>query len=204
MLRILLVIALLGLGGSALAAGDKPDDTAQAKKLFVLGTTNFELGRYQEALQSYLEAYQKKPLPGFLFNIGLCHRKLGRHADAVAAFEKFLAEDPKAPNRADAEAFLAEERAAAAAEPPPTSPPNPPPPVIPAPLPPAPAEVPPLAADAALTTDTGSDGLWLWAAAGGATLAAALAAGTVAAVMLLSPPSPTPPEPLARVDLRSP
>ena len=180
--------------------------TAQAKKLFVLGTTNFELGRFDEALKSYLEAYQKKPLPGFLFNIGLCQRKLGDHAAAAAAFEQYLVQLPKAANRADVEQMLAEERRAAAAMPAPVPVVEPPLPTAPPPAPP-PTPEEPLAQEVAPAPVAEPDdaGVWLWAAAGGAVLVAA--AGTVAAVALLAPPAataPPPAAPLARIDLRSP
>ncbi|MBI1946522.1 MAG: tetratricopeptide repeat protein [Deltaproteobacteria bacterium] len=203
-MRGLLVLAFVMAGAPALA---EDTDTAQAKKLFVLATTNYELGRFDDALRSYLEAYQRKPLPGFLFNIGLCHRKLGDHVAAVAAFEEYLAKVPKAQNRADVEAMLAEERAAAAAAPPPT-----PPPVVaePAPPPPPAAAVAPVAPEQAPPPSeppAGDDGgTWVWAAAGGAVLVAA-AAGTVAAVAFFAQPATTPPattQPLARVDLRTP
>jgi tetratricopeptide (TPR) repeat protein len=59
----------------------------------------FELGNFREALEEYERAYQIAPLPGFLFNIGQCHRNLGNLKKAVFSFRHYLRKKPEARNR---------------------------------------------------------------------------------------------------------
>lgn len=140
-----LLLALL----LALAAGDDPA-TADAKAMYARGKEAFEAGRTAEALADFEGAYARKPLPGFLFNIALCHRALKNHGKAVEALERYLRALPNAPNKAEAGRILEEERAYAAAQssaPPPTPPPATPPPARPsAPVVPPAAALPPVAA----------------------------------------------------------
>ena len=63
------------------------------------GEKLFALGKFDEALDEYQKAYDAKPLPDFLFNIGQCHRNLGDYEAAIFSFKKFLKLDPEAPNR---------------------------------------------------------------------------------------------------------
>jgi hypothetical protein len=149
------MIALLftALCAGSLAPSAKPaepslwaaaDDaaTVEARALHAQGKAAYDADRFQEALTLFEGAFQRRPLPGFLFNIGQCLRKLGRHGEAARAFERYLEAQPDASNREDVEALIAEERAAAAPAPPPPSPPA---------LPPvdAPLEPPPLSAETA-------------------------------------------------------
>lgn len=123
--------------------------TADAKALYAQGKQAFEGGRTTEALADFEAAYAKKALPGFLFNIGLCHRTLKNHGKAVDALERYLRALPNAPNRVEAENMLDEERAlaaAATASPPaaPTGPAPPPPPAVVPPPPPPSGTAPPV------------------------------------------------------------
>lgn len=141
-----LLLALL----LTLAAGDDPA-TVDAKAMYARGKEAFEAGRTAEALADFEGAYARKPLPGFLFNIALCHRALKSHGKAVEALERYLRAMPNAPNKAEAGRILEEERAYAAAQssaPPPTPPPPPataPPPGPSSPVVPPAAAVPPIA-----------------------------------------------------------
>ena len=141
----MLLVFLLAVG-----AGEDPA-TLEAKALYAQGKASFEAGRHTEALASFEGAYTRKPLPGFLFNIALCHRALKNHGKAVDALERYLRAMPNAPNREEAQRILEEERAMAAAAPtgPPTPTPSPPAAAIPPPaaaIPPPAAAIPPPAA----------------------------------------------------------
>jgi tetratricopeptide (TPR) repeat protein len=81
------------------------DDVAKAKRLFKKAEAHFAKGRFQQALELYLRAYEAKPLPGFHFNIGQCYRGLNQHEQAVEHFEKYLA-SPNPKHRADAERLV--------------------------------------------------------------------------------------------------
>jgi tetratricopeptide (TPR) repeat protein len=94
--RSIAVAALLSLGPAAAAASD---GEAEARVHFQKGMAAFELGKFQEALAEYERAYELAPLPGFLFNIGQCHRQMKDYQKAVFFLEGYLREKPKARNR---------------------------------------------------------------------------------------------------------
>ena len=90
------------------AWADKATD--EAKVRFDRGNVHYNLGEYEEALAEYKEAYRLRKLPGFLFNIAQCHRKLGDYQQAINLYNAYLNEVPNAPNRADVESLIAESR----------------------------------------------------------------------------------------------
>lgn len=93
---------------------------ARARLHFQQGKAAFELGRFQEALEQYEKAYQIAALPGFLFNIGQCHRNLGNYQKAIFSFRLYLQKKPNAPNRDAVQVLLDELEAQVATQPPTT------------------------------------------------------------------------------------
>jgi hypothetical protein len=65
-------------------------DEAKARMLFKDGQTAYDVGEFERALALYAEAYKVKPLPGFLFNIGQCHRQLDNFKEAAFFFGRFI------------------------------------------------------------------------------------------------------------------
>jgi tetratricopeptide (TPR) repeat protein len=138
----------LGLLLCALAMLWATRATAQdAEKLarthFRRGETHFAMGRFADALKEYQAAYELKPLPGFLFNIGQCHRNLGHLEEAVFSFKRYLRLKPDAANHAAVEELATElerQLAAQKATRPPalTGPTGPSGPLLPPPPPPTP------------------------------------------------------------------
>jgi tetratricopeptide (TPR) repeat protein len=195
--RSLLAVALLALvGGGAPRAAPADKGERAARAAFQRGEKAFNLGKFDEALKGYEEAYEAKPLPALLFNIAQCHRNLGDAERAVFFYRRFLALDPETPNRAMVEQLIVEqqkvleERAASAT-------PTPAPAVTsaaPAPAAsvsavdltprPAPGEAPPLYRR-----------WWVWAAAG------VVAAG-VAAALLIEREGPRPRGSLGGIDFK--
>lgn len=116
------------------------EDRAAARRLFADGERAFAEARWDAALDAYTAAYEAAPLPGFLFNIGQCHRKLEHWEEAADFFRRYLAALPDAPNFEDAEDLLHEVEAQlseAAPLPPPAPPPTAPPPTPPPAAPPS-------------------------------------------------------------------
>jgi tetratricopeptide (TPR) repeat protein len=72
---------------------------AAAKRHFERATKLFNLGKFSEALEEYEAAYDAKPLPDFLFNIGQCYRNLGDYDQAILTFKKLLKEQPQDADR---------------------------------------------------------------------------------------------------------
>ena len=89
--RTFLVALCVGLASPALAV---PADEQKARAKFKEGVTAFDVGRFDDALKLYSEAYELKPLPGLLFNIAQCHRQLGNAERAIFFYERFLSLSP--------------------------------------------------------------------------------------------------------------
>jgi hypothetical protein len=89
-----ILIALL-----AQAPGRLPtaQDKARAQTLLNEGADLYDRGNLIEALGRFQSAYAAYPSPKLWFNIGQAQRDLGRHVEAMEAFERFLAEAKDAP-----------------------------------------------------------------------------------------------------------
>jgi hypothetical protein len=160
-LRLALPRALTLVLAAALAvlpAVARAEDMQRAKEYFQQGTTYFNLGDFDKAIDAFQEAYKAKPDPLFLYNIGQAYRLKGDASKAIFFYRGYLRNSPKAPNRAEIEAKIAalqkdlNEGKASTPAPPPVTPPSPttptppppaPPPVTPAPPPPGPQPVAP-------------------------------------------------------------
>lgn len=82
----------------------------RARNEFRQGQRQAELGHFEEAIAAFERAYELKPLPAILFNIGQCHKYLGRYERAIYFFETYLRTEPSAPVRKTVEAELEEAR----------------------------------------------------------------------------------------------
>ena len=97
LIAALAFLLLVGAGSRPASAEDKA--TRTARKHYEKGQKLFALRRFDEALVAYEAAFEAKPLPGFLFNIGQCHRNLGDYDAAIFTFRKYLKAAPDADNR---------------------------------------------------------------------------------------------------------
>lgn len=78
---------------------ESPEDT-RARAHFQLGTSYFQTGDYENALQAFQQAYELSPRPQFFFNFALVYERMGNLEQAVAYLRRYLAE---APNIAEGE-----------------------------------------------------------------------------------------------------
>jgi tetratricopeptide (TPR) repeat protein len=97
-LFLLLMMCLAIAMPSRSAFADDPA-TRSARRHFERGEKLFALGKFDEALEEYQTAFDDKPLPGFLYNIGQCYRNLGDLDQAIFSFKKYLKLDPEADNK---------------------------------------------------------------------------------------------------------
>lgn len=104
-LFLLLMVCLAVAIPSRPVQADDPA-TRAARRHFERGEKLFALGRFDEALEEYQTAFDAKPLPGFLYNIGQCYRNLGDYEQAIFSFKKYLKLDPEAPNREAVERLI--------------------------------------------------------------------------------------------------
>jgi tetratricopeptide (TPR) repeat protein len=88
---------------------------AEARALFSAGEVAFTEGRFENALEYFRRSYELSHRADLLYNIGAACDRLRRDAEALAAFEQYLAERPDSPRRSEVEARLAVLRRTAAA-----------------------------------------------------------------------------------------
>lgn len=108
-----LLVANLGTLAHADRRADKSgrvDDPAlrAAKRHFQRGEKLYALAKFSEALDEYQEAFDAKPIPEFLFNIGQCYRNLGDYKSAIFSYRKYLKLAPEAANRERVEQLIRE------------------------------------------------------------------------------------------------
>ncbi len=77
-----------------------------AKSLFGRAEVHFKAGEFKEALVLYQRAYQLRPLPGFHFNMGQCHRGLGQFEKAIEQFQHYLKNSDPPKHRKEAEELI--------------------------------------------------------------------------------------------------
>jgi tetratricopeptide (TPR) repeat protein len=126
------------LDGAAASARPRPpevDPQAQAARVHLAaGIAYFSEGRFEEALHEMESAHRLAPVADLEYNLGQCLERLGRFADAAAAYRRYLDGKRDADDRKEVEAEIARlaESAPAAdpSKPPPAeaAPPKPPPP----------------------------------------------------------------------------
>jgi hypothetical protein len=128
-----------------LPAAAHAEDSQRAREFFQQGTTYFNLGDFDKAIEAFQEAYKAKPDPLVLYNIGQAYRLKGDPAKAIFFYRGYLRNSPKAQNRAEIEAKIAalQKEVSEPKAPPPTAPaPVTPAPVAPAPVAPSPTPAP--------------------------------------------------------------
>lgn len=78
----------------------------EARKHYDKGKQLYNVQLYEDAVKEFREAYLKFPSPVFLYNIGQALRLAGQREQAVAAYERYLAESPRARDRAEVETII--------------------------------------------------------------------------------------------------
>jgi tetratricopeptide (TPR) repeat protein len=128
---MMLALALVAAGAIAGPAQAAPAENGAAKAAFVEGERNFQLGKFEAAIDAYERAFGLDPQPAFLFNIALAHRrqyeidgKIEHLARARELYRNYLKLEPQSGNRPGVEKLIGEltakidqERARPAAEP---------------------------------------------------------------------------------------
>jgi hypothetical protein len=88
---VLAALVVVGTGlPLPLAHAANPAANAKAKKAFLKGKQLYEEGRYQPAMQAFLEAHRLRPAPGLLFNAALAARKANLAAKAREILLEYL------------------------------------------------------------------------------------------------------------------
>jgi len=168
MRRILLLVALLCLAATAHA-----EDKNKAREAFRVGTQHFKLGEYEQALDSFKEAYRNFESPIFLFNIAQCERQLNHKQEAIRFYRQYLADATDATNRDEVQQIIAKLQSAldaehASAAKPPQGPPPPPAATIAPPTPATNAAMLTASAPPPRSDKPAYKKWWVWTIVGGA------------------------------------
>jgi tetratricopeptide (TPR) repeat protein len=217
--RIWVIVGAALALAPATAAAEADDSTREAareeaRRHSQQAEIQYNLGRFDEALAEYSRAYELFPHPAFLFNIGQCHRELGRCERALFFFDGYLREQPDASNRELVEELIGEcrETLAREADAGPASGEGAPPPQVEPPEPPPTVAPQPSAIDAASEGDAGGTDearprrpvyrqWWFWTVLG-VVVAGAVTAGTVVGVTMQQPETYLPAGSAGTVDWR--
>ena len=107
------LVTALAVAGSARAADPAPHASTAAERQArgEEAARNFVLGRYEEALATYLDLYiQSDGRPEYLRNIGRCQQKLKQYPRAIESFKDYLkrARHLSADERKEVQGFIAD------------------------------------------------------------------------------------------------
>jgi tetratricopeptide (TPR) repeat protein len=118
----IILCAVLGAAAAPFCVGnagaDEPpatnaeDAEQRSRAHFKLGRYHLELHQYDEAIREFEIGYRYKPLPLFLYNIAQVAALAGQRDKALEYYERYLAANPKAPERAEVQKNLAQLRRA--------------------------------------------------------------------------------------------
>ncbi len=103
----LVAVSVLALGAGA-ADARPSDDTQSAKEHYKRGTTLYDLGKYDEAIVEFQQAYELKDDPVLLYNIAQSFRLANKYQDALRFYKTYLRKSPRAPNRDEVETKIAD------------------------------------------------------------------------------------------------
>ncbi len=176
---------------------------SKLQALFESGMDHFRRGDYRQALEEFKGAYQLRPDPVVLFNIGQTYRLLGEHEQSASALRTYLQTVKDPPNREEVEKLTIEEEQLAALMKQPAPPETGIPTEAPPPLPPVtvepasplprwvakPAAKPVILAEAPLPASARKTPKWVWVVVGAGV---ALVGGAIGLGVALSSGSSAP------------
>ncbi len=89
--------------------GSAEDEEEQAARHFAQGSKLYAAGKYKQAIEELLKAYELRPAPPILLNIARTYEKLGEKKNALKFYKEFLLKARNLdPNRAQVEAVVKE------------------------------------------------------------------------------------------------
>ncbi len=105
-------LATAAICGALLSTVTAPDALAQnenkekALDLYKKGRIQFDLGRWDKAIELFQQSYEEFPAPALLFNIAQAYRHSDKCKDALFFYKRFLTVKPDADNKAEVEGFI--------------------------------------------------------------------------------------------------
>ncbi|MGB8296483.1 MAG: tetratricopeptide repeat protein [Polyangia bacterium] len=94
------LLAALVLASPALGADSA---TEQARQHYEIGTQQYDLGHWDDAIREFEKAYELRPDPSFLYNLAQAYRRKGDNKRALDLYKNYLVKVPKTPQRTEIE-----------------------------------------------------------------------------------------------------
>ena len=107
-MRTLVVTLCLALAAAGPALAKPGDETSAAREHYKRGTTLYDLGKYEDAIVEFQQAYEIKDDPVLLYNIAQSYRLSNKYQEALRFYKTYLRRAPKAPNRDEVETKIAD------------------------------------------------------------------------------------------------
>jgi hypothetical protein len=104
-MKALIITLLLGIATVAAAQDSDPRDVA--RQHYRTGEARFKAGDYRAAMVAFLAADAVAPSATLIYNVAVCHERLGEAGEAARRYREYLARRKDAPNRAEVEARIA-------------------------------------------------------------------------------------------------
>lgn len=106
-IRVAFVLVAVGLAVAQSSAPSpaRADDetTEQARQHYAKGKQAFDLGKWDDAIAEFEEAYKLRSDPTFLFNMAQAYRRKGDLQRALDLYKNYLIENPDSPKRSEIE-----------------------------------------------------------------------------------------------------
>jgi hypothetical protein len=77
--------------------------TEQARQHYEIGTRQYDLGHWDDAIREFEKAYELRPDPNFLYNMAQAYRRKGDPKRALDLYRNYLIKTPKSPLRPEIE-----------------------------------------------------------------------------------------------------
>jgi tetratricopeptide (TPR) repeat protein len=107
MITLRMFVLLAAIDPTSARVPSESANENSARVLFQRAEVKFNLGNFEAAAADYQAAYELDQRPAFLFNIGQCYRNLGNYERARFFYGRFLAADPRTPERRETEKLIA-------------------------------------------------------------------------------------------------
>ena len=93
----------VGLASAPSPAHADDEATEQARKHYLKGKQHFDLGKWDDAIAEFEEAYRLHADASFLFNMAQAYRRKGDLQHALDLYKNYLIENPESPKRGEIE-----------------------------------------------------------------------------------------------------
>jgi tetratricopeptide (TPR) repeat protein len=94
---------VVGLAAAPSPARADDEATEQARKHYLKGKQHFDLGKWDNAIAEFEEAYRLHADSSFLFNMAQAYRRKGDLQHALDLYKNYLIENPESPKRREIE-----------------------------------------------------------------------------------------------------